>query len=92
MNNPPILNILRPAVLRQYYSLNVEDMCGISNNVRRYTYGSGTGSSSVGLDSRNFVTRVMTEEMLSLSKELRNLLFKELVIFQTRRHESHSTF
>ena len=44
LNNPPILNVLRPAVLRQYYSLNVEDMCGISNNVRRYTYGSGTGS------------------------------------------------
>ena len=82
LNNPPILNLLRPAVLRQYYGLNVVDQRGISNGVRRYTYGSGTGSSSVGMDPRNFATRMMTEEMLSLSQELHNLLLKNRSYFK----------
>ena len=44
LNNPLMMNILRPAVLRQYCSLNIEQLPGDSNSIRRYTYGSGTGS------------------------------------------------
>ena len=68
LNNPPMLNILRPAVLRQYYSLNIEHLYSDINIIRRYTYGSGTGSSSVGMDPRNFVTKVMSEEMSSCQR------------------------
>ena len=82
LNNPPMLNILRPAVLRQYYSLNVAQVCKPSNTVRRFTYGSGTGTSSVGMDPRNFVTRVMTEEMICLSQELHELLLKNRSYFK----------
>ena len=82
LNNPPMLNILRPAALWQYYSINIEQLSGDSNSVRRYTYGSGTGSSSVGMDPCNFVTRVMSEEMLALSKEVHNLLLKNRSYFK----------
>ena len=82
LNNPPMLNILRPAVLRQYYSLNIEHLHSDINSVRRYTYGSGTGTSSVGMDPRNFVTRVMSEEMSYLSKELHDLLLKNRSYFK----------
>ena len=57
-------------------------MSGDSNSVRRYIYGSGTGSSSVGMDLRSFVTRVMFEEILALSKELHNLLVKNRSCFK----------
>ena len=56
-------NLVRPAVLRQYYGLNL-------NNGTRCSYGDGTGSSTVGRP----VTRDMTEEMIFLAKEIQNKL------------------
>ena len=53
LNNPPMLNILRPAVLRQYYGLNVKDVTNQNHTVERYTYGSGSGTSSVRIDPNN---------------------------------------
>jgi len=60
----------------------MEQISGKSNIVRRYTYGSGTGTSSVGMDPRNFVTRLMTDEMISLSKELHKLLMNNKSYFK----------
>jgi len=77
-----MLNILRPAVLRQYYGLNVKDDVTHNDCVERYTYGSGTGTSTVGIDPNNFVTREMTEEMKSMSIELKELLVNNKKYFK----------
>ena len=82
LNNPPMLNILRPVVLRQYYGLNVKDVSTQNNSVERYTYGSGTGTSTVGINPNNFVTREMTEDMKSMSVELKELLMKNKSFFK----------
>ena len=82
LNNPPMLNILRPAVLRQYYGLNVKDTFKSNDGVERYTYGSGTGTSTVGIDPNNFVTREMNEDMKLMCVELKELLTKNKSYFK----------
>ena len=53
LNNPCDLNIRRPAILRQNFGKEL-DCTDIPNNQSlRYTYGSGTGVSSVGMDPLN---------------------------------------
>jgi hypothetical protein len=56
-------NLVRPAVLRQHYGLNL-------HNGTRCSYGDGTGSSTVGRP----ITRDMTEEMIILANEIQNKL------------------
>ena len=74
LNNPCCLNIVRPAVLRQYYG-KVINSPGISiRQSLRYTYGSGSGTSSVGMDPKNYVTRPLSHEMESMIDEIYNLL------------------
>ena len=82
LNNPPMLNILRPAVLRQYYGLNVEEKELPKYGIPRYTYGSGTGTSTVGRDPNNFVTREMSEDMKTMSFELKQFLIKNKSYFK----------
>ena len=50
----------------------------------RYTYGSGLGASSVGMDPHNFVTRTMTEDMMLMATELYDLLVKIHLIFNPK--------
>ena len=58
MNVHTLLNIYRPAVLRQYYGIKVDELSNGSPGIEyRYTYDSGTGISSVGMYPYNFVTR-----------------------------------
>ena len=71
LNNNVALNILRPAVLRQYFGTDIEDQ---GDKVKRYTYGSGSGSSSVGMDPLNFVTRPWNTYILSMSNEIQCIL------------------
>ena len=59
LNNQRFLNILRPAVLSQYYGANLNVIRQCSEFIRSYTYGYGSGTSSVGMDLYNFVTRKM---------------------------------
>ena len=40
----------------------------------RYTYGSGTGISSVGMDPSNFVTRPFTPSLDIIARELHLLI------------------
>ena len=68
------MNILRPAVLRQYFGKNVPSNEPLDNEEKRQTYGSGSGTSSVGMDKYNFVTRRMTPGMEKLSLELRTFV------------------
>ena len=71
LNNDICLNILRPAVLRQYYG---KDVGNIDGKLKRCTYGSGTGSSSVGMDPNNFVTRGFNEDLIAMTDDIHDLL------------------
>ena len=71
LNNDIQLNILRPAVLRQYYGMNIEEEV---DKVKCYTYGSGSGTSSVGMDPHNFVTRPWNAWMFAMSKDIQSIL------------------
>ena len=74
LNNQRCLNILRPAVIRQYYGSNVDVIQESSELIRRYTYGYGSDTPSVGIDPYNFVTRKMTYEMEYIATELYEIL------------------
>ena len=81
LNNDMELNITRPAVLRQYYGLETS-IC--NETVERYTYGSGTGTTSVGMDADNFVTRTMNQEMLEMSSYIYKMLCENKTIFNLK--------
>ena len=72
------LNITRPAVLRQYYG---KETSLYKEKVARYTYGSGTGTISVGMDPDNFVTRSMNKEMLEMSSCIYKMLCENKKLF-----------
>ena len=71
LNNDICLNIFRPAVLRQYYS---KDVANIDGKLKRCTYGSGTGSSSVGMDPNNFVTRSFNKDLSTMTDDIYDML------------------
>jgi len=81
LNNTKNLNTLRPAVLRQYFGDDVDVISKSQKFVRRYTYGFGSGTSSVGMDPLNFVTRKMTPEMKYIGRNLHQLLIKNRSLF-----------
>ena len=56
-------NLIRPAVLRQFYGQTLP--CG-----KRFCYGSGTGSLTVGTHPDHLVTRNMTPEMTKLANHI----------------------
>ena len=78
LNNDVALNILRPAVLRQYFGTNIEEE---GDKVKRHTYGSGSGSSSVGMDPLNFVTRPWNTYTLAMSNEIQSILNENKKLF-----------
>ena len=49
-------------------------------NVERYTYGSGSGTSSVGMDPRNFVTRSLSVGMICMIEDLHNTLCNNMTL------------
>ena len=73
LNNDIGLNILRPAVLRQYFG---KEVANIHGRLKRCTYGSGTDSSSVGMDPHNFVTRALSNEMIAMIDDIHEMLCK----------------
>ena len=78
LNNEIFLNIFRPAVLRQYYG---KDVGNIDGKIKRCTYGSGTGSSSVGMDPNNFVTRAFNNDLSSMSEHIHDMLCNNKKLF-----------
>ena len=74
LNNACDLNITRPAVLRQYYGKVLDDRILESNISERYTYGSGSGIYSVGMDTTNFVTRPFSFEMSVMIDTIHEIL------------------
>ena len=79
LNNDIDLNILRPTVLRQYYGMDIEEEV---DKVKRCTYGSGSGTSSVGMDPHNFVTRPLNAWMLAMSKDIQSILNDNKKLFK----------
>ena len=74
LNNPLDLNINMPAVLRKYFEKVVESSAIEDNKSMRYTYGSGSGASSVGMDPLNYVSRPLYFEMEAMIDEIYSLL------------------
>ena len=56
-------NLERPAVLRQYFGETLPSGC-------RYSYGNGTGSTTVGTHPNHLVTRDITPDMMFVSEEI----------------------
>ena len=78
LNNDVSLNIFRPAVLRQYYGLEIGTY---NNKFQRYTYGCGSGMTSVGMDPHNFVTRALNHKMIAMINDLHEILCNNRKLF-----------
>lgn len=81
MNNRQTSNIGRPGALRQYFADDVVVIRQSDTFVRRFTYGFGSGTSSVGMDPTNFKTRKMTLEMKNIAVALYNMLLSNRQFF-----------
>ena len=71
LNNGECLNIHRPAVLRQYFG---KEVSRTTETAIRYTYGSGSGTSSVSMDPHKFVTRSLSDEMNCMIEDIHKIL------------------
>ena len=68
------LNIYRPSVLRQYFGKDVSKT--ETSSTMRYTYGNGSGCSTLGIDPSRFMTRPFTSDMYVLSDLIHQFLLK----------------
>ena len=72
MNNDVQLNIVRPAVLRQYYGLSVDS---VKDNICiRPAFGFNNGRQAEGTDYRRIVVKPFCDDMSGMSKLLHNFL------------------
>jgi hypothetical protein len=72
-SNGPMGNILRPAVCRLHYGLDVDT--AIDGFYRtRFLYGTGSGTGSVGTDPRFLQNKSMTLDMVRLGDMLRQYI------------------
>ena len=78
LNNDIDLNVLRPAVLRQYFG---EEIRKVNGKLIRYTYGSGSGTSSVGMDPHNFVTRALNSKVIAMIDDIHDILHNNKELF-----------
>ena len=78
LNNDIDLNVLRPAVLRQYFG---KEITKVNGKGIRYTYGSGSGTSSVGMDPHNFVTRALNSKMIAMIDDIHDMLRNNMELF-----------
>ena len=78
MNDKECLNIHRPTVLRQYF---VKEMGTTNDIIERYTYGSGSGTTSVGMNPHNYVTRSLCIEMICMIDDIYKILIENRSMF-----------
>ena len=86
-----LLNILRPSVLRQYYGRNIDNQCH-EEYVRRYSYGTGSGSNTLGIDGNKFMTKNFTHEIDTMAKELHTCLKNNRRKFNLQDVDLHDGF
>lgn len=67
-----VLNLKRPAVLRQYFGMNVDTdkPTGRDDVIWRYSYGGGSGARTVGIHPKHSTTREMTYPMQIIAEEV----------------------
>ena len=70
LNSCVDLNILRLPVLRQYFGKEYPSPSIHCQHSERYTYGSRSGTSSLGMDSHSLVTREIAPNMKYMAKDL----------------------
>ena len=66
----PMMNVYQPHVLRQYFSKNVDTKPCKDGYIYRYSYGTGTGSNTLGIDPTNFMTRPFSHEIDVMAKKV----------------------
>ena len=94
-NNKPKLNLLRPAVLRQYFGKLHSIRGKLKNYEVRYTYGGGCGSAcnSVGVEKNSLCTRGFTKEIDVIAKVVHKFIFSnkecQKYLYTDRRHTSN---
>lgn len=82
MNINMVLNLYRPVALHQYYGMRVNEESIIILGIEsRFTYGSGTGTPSIGMDLNNIVTRLCTPSIETISYELHMLINSDKSLF-----------
>ena len=74
MGSNIILNMFRPAILRQYYGVNQSILC--SDIVSRCTYGFGSKRNNVCMDPNKFVTKPFDNNIFYIAHYLKMLLCK----------------
>ena len=89
LNNNECLNIHRPAVLRQYFGKEMETTNDV---IERYTYGSGSGTTSVGMDPNNYVTRSLSTEMICMIDDIHQLLIENRSLFNMNDVDLNTKF
>ena len=62
-----MLNICRPAALRQYYRKDTSSLDLSMTSVKRYTYGYSSANRSVAMNTTNFVTKPFNIETNEIS-------------------------
>ena len=70
----PKMNVYQPTVLRQYLGCDVDSKTTINGYTNRFTYGTGTGSTTLGIDATNFKTRPFTPEITLMSSLLHDFI------------------
>ncbi len=91
-HNDPLLNIVRPGVLRQYFGMDHNEFNDYDDVVYRYTYGFGKGTActSVGSDPATLLTRPFPRELYKISTLIHDFIFHEnkvqRCLFFSRRH------
>jgi len=76
-SNPVMLNVERPAPIRQYFGCALPPKKNESlkeGHSERYSYAVASGTNSVGTDPSKFVTREMTSHMLLIADHLQKLM------------------
>ena len=73
LNNTKNLNTIQSVCLQKLFANDVDVIRRSEKCVRRFTYGFSSGTSSVGMDPYNFVTRRMSPEMQYIGTNLHEL-------------------
>ena len=93
INMHTLLNIDRPAVLRQHFGMKVYKLSNVLPGIEYgYTYGSGTGISSVGMDRSKFFTRPFTPSLNIIARELHLLINSDVQFFDAESVNTNIKF
>ena len=79
------MNVYQPTVLRQYYSISANDTKCREGYTNRYSYGTGSGSKTLGIDTTNFKTRPFTNDIKILASEVHHFVSANRIKFNLEK-------